>query len=286
MASGSGRMLVVGASGQVGTALATASARAGWNTLGVARSVSGLATEAMDLSDRAAVEAVVQRFAPDVVAIASAWPWVDGCQNDPARSHRENVETVATLLAALEGSDARVVFYSTDHVFDGTQAFNVEADAVHPLSVYAQHKLEAEGLLLASGRALIGRTSYVFGVEARRKNFVYRVLDAARERSVLKVPQGQAGSPTHAGWLADSTLALLHEGTRGVVHLTGPEVLSKAQWARRIAAALKLAPFELVETTWAEAGQVAPRPDRVELRSTRHSLKHPQLDELLPTLSF
>lgn len=88
MASGSGRMLVVGASGQVGTALATASARAGWNTLGVARSVSGLATEAMDLSDRAAVEAVVQRFAPDVVAIASAWPWVDGCQNDPARSHR------------------------------------------------------------------------------------------------------------------------------------------------------------------------------------------------------
>jgi dTDP-4-dehydrorhamnose reductase len=272
------RLLVVGASGLVGAEVMRAAG--GLTALGVARRVEGAATEAMDLLDPAAVAGVVERFQPDTVVIASAWPWVDGCEQDPARSERENVQTVRNLLAAL-GTTPRVAFFSTEHVFDGRAPAYAEDAPVSPLSVYAKHKRAVEELLLARGRALVARTSYVFGAEARRKNFMYRVIDAAGQRTALKVPSAQAGMPTWARWLAEATLALLGRDLEGLVHLTGPDVLTKAEWARLLVEGLALPSVEIVEVPWQESGQVAPRPERVRLLSTRHELKHPPLLELL-----
>ncbi len=274
----SGRLLVVGASGLVGSEVMRVAAP--WTTHGVARQVSGLATEAMDLLDLASIERVVTKVNPDVVIVASAWPWVDGCEQDPARSQRENVQTVKNLVAVL-GTSARVVFFSTEHVFDGLAPGYDEGSPTNPLSVYAQHKRDVEALLLTRGKSLIARTSYVFGAEARRKNFMYRVIDASEQRTPLKVPSAQAGLPTWSRWLATSTLELLGRGFEGIAHLTGPEVLTKAQWASMIATGLDLPNVEIVEVPWQESGQVAPRPERVRLRSTKHELHHPPLLELL-----
>lgn len=272
------RLLVVGASGLVGAEVMRAAA--GLEVLGVARHVVGLATEAMDLLDPAAVARVVDRFRPDAAVIASAWPWVDGCEQDPARSERENVQTVRNLLSAL-GPAPRVAFFSTEHVFDGRADAYAEDAPTNPLSVYAKHKREVEALLLARGRALVARTSYVFGAEPRRKNFMYRVIDASVQHTPLKVPSAQAGMPTWARWLAQSTLTLLGRGYEGIAHLVGPDVLTKAEWATLLAQGLALPGVEIVEVPWQESGQVAPRPERVRLLSTRHELKHPPLLELL-----
>ena len=274
----SGRLLVVGASGLVGSEVLRAASA--WTTQGVARQVSGLATEAMDLLDLAAIERVVTRFNPDAVVVASAWPWVDGCEQDPARSQRENVQTVKNLLQVL-GREARVVFFSTEHVFDGLAPAYDEAALTHPLSVYAKHKREVEELLLTRGKSLIARTSYVFGAEARRKNFMYRVIDASQQRTPLKVPSAQAGMPTWSRWLATSSLELLRRGFEGLAHLTGPDVLTKAQWAGMLAQGLSLPNVEIVEVPWQDSGQIAPRPERVRLLSTKHELHHPPLLELL-----
>lgn len=278
MSGSKGKLLVVGASGLVGSSVV---AQAGdWSVLGAARNVRGLATCAMDLALRASIDGVLESFTPDVVVVASAWPWVDGCQRDPIRSHRENVETVENLCLSL-GASARVVFFSTEHVFDGSQDAYDEQAPTSPLSVYAKHKREVEALLLRRGRALIVRTSYVFGAEALRKNFMYRVIDAVRSNSPLAVPERQAGIPTWSGWLAASTLTLVTSGLEGIVHLTGPEVLTKAQWARRVASGLGLTELQVVEVPWNQCGQVAPRPERVCLVNTRHSLVHPPLEHVL-----
>jgi len=272
------KLLVVGASGLVGTEVMHAAS--GHAVLGVARSVSGLATRAMDLLDLSAIEHEVSAFQPDAVVVASAWPWVDGCEQDPARSERENVQTVKNLVQVL-GHTARVVFFSTEHVFDGKAEAYDEHAPTSPLSVYAKHKRAVEELLLERGHALIARTSYVFGAEARRKNFMYRVIDASETRTPLKVPTAQAGLPTWSRWLAESTLTLLGRGTEGVVHLTGPELLTKGEWARLVATGLALPNVEIVEVPWQESGQIAPRPQRVRLLSTKHELHHPPLLDLL-----
>ena len=274
----SGRLLVVGASGLVGSEVLRVAE--GWSTRGVARRVEGLATEAMDLLDLSATETMISRFNPDAVVIASAWPWVDGCEQDPARSERENVQTVRNLLTVL-GPSPKVVFFSTEHVFDGLAEAYDEHSPTNPLSVYAKHKRDVETLLLERGNSVIARTSYVFGAEARRKNFMYRVIDASEQRTPLKVPTAQAGMPTWSRWLAASSLDLLGRGFTGIAHLTGPEVLTKAQWAALLAAGLALPNVEIVEVPWQGSGQIAPRPERVRLRSTRHELHHPPLLELL-----
>lgn len=273
-----GRLLVVGASGLVGSDVMRAAS--GWVTHGVARTVNGLASESMDLLDLHAIERVVSRVQPDAVVIASAWPWVDGCEKDPSRSERENVQTVQNLLHVI-GPSPRVVFFSTEHVFDGLAPTYDEASAPNPLSVYAKHKRAVEERLLTRGRSLIARTSYVFGAEARRKNFMYRVMDASESGSPLKVPSAQAGMPTWSVWLAQSALTLLAREFEGIAHLTGPEVLTKAQWARLLADGLLLPKVEIIEVPWQESGQIAPRPERVRLLSTRHELTHPPLLDVL-----
>jgi dTDP-4-dehydrorhamnose reductase len=260
---------------------------------GAARNVTGEATLKVDLLDRASIDAALAAVNPTLVALCSAWPYVDGCEKDPARSLRENVDTVANAIAGTRGSRATLLWFSTDHVFDGSRPHHVESDPVNPVSVYARHKLQSERLLEERGNALIARTSYVFGPEKARKNFVYRVIekgglspffDASSQKrgtDPLFVPRGQAGCPTFAGWLAESALELIAQGQRGVMHLTGPELLTKAAWARRIASALGAKDFEVQEVDWAQAGQVAPRPESVFLRSERHSLVQPPLDDLL-----
>ncbi|MCA2978510.1 MAG: sugar nucleotide-binding protein, partial [Myxococcaceae bacterium] len=92
-------VLVIGASGLVGTEVMRAAAPR--SVHGVARQVSGLATETMDLLDPAAIRRVIERERPALVVVASAWPWVDGCEQDPARSERENVGTVKNLVEVL-----------------------------------------------------------------------------------------------------------------------------------------------------------------------------------------
>jgi dTDP-4-dehydrorhamnose reductase len=278
------RLLVVGASGLVGGELARRGRAAGRAVHGVARHLRGEATGVLDLADQAAIERTLAAVAPDVVAVCSAWPHVDGCEADPERSRRENVETVANLVAATRGTRVRLVFYSTDHVFDGQRDRYVESDAVNPGSVYARDKRRVEELLLARGAALVVRTAWVFGAEALRKNFLYRVVDDAHARTTLRVSVAQAGCPTWSGWLADATLALLAESQDGVVHVAGRECLTKAEWARTIAEGLGLPACAVEEVAWREAGQIAPRPARVCLASERHALVQPPLHAILAGL--
>jgi len=276
------RLLVVGASGLVGGELAQAAEAAGHRVLGVARRVRGKASRSVDLEQKVQVEAVLTEFNPTLIALCSAYPHVDGCEQDPERSWRENVATVANVVQAAQGSDAKILFFSTDQVFDGSRPSFVESDAVHPLNVYARHKREAEQLLVRRGSSLVVRSAWIFGQELQKKNFMYQVLSAARRGETLRLPVGQAGCPTWAGWLARTTLELLASGMDGVVHLAGSELLTKAEWAGMLCSTLKL-PCDVVEVGWREAGQVAPRPERVVLKSERHSQVQPPLMSILET---
>lgn len=273
------RLLVLGATGLVGSAVMRAGRARGDEVLGAARRVRGEATLAVDLCDAVAVNTLLREVRPDVIVVASAWPWVDGCERDPERSLRENVGTVENVLAAAGAS--RVVYYSTDHVFDGARVTYVESDATSPLNVYARHKLASEQALLAHGDALIVRTSWVFGVEQDAKNFVYQVIRAARSGQVVRVPRGQAGCPTWSDALATATLSRLGEGTRGVLHVAGDELLSKAAWARAIVASLALGPIPVEEVDPDPSAQVAARPDQVQLLSERHGFAQGDVRVLL-----
>jgi len=162
------------------------------------------------------------------VVNAAAYTAVDRAESEPQRAMAVNIEAVDLLAQEMKRHNGWLVHYSTDYVFDGTQAAPyAETDAPHPQSVYGRSKLAGEEAIRASGcRHLIFRTSWVYSV--RGGNFAKTMLRLAAERSELKVVCDQVGAPTGADLIADATALALHRiaadpevaaRTRGVFHL-------------------------------------------------------------------
>jgi dTDP-4-dehydrorhamnose reductase len=282
MSSTGTHLLVIGASGLIGAELVRQARGRGLNVMGAARTPAAEANVALNLSNRERLGELLESIQPQSIAVCAGWPYVDGCEAEPDRSWAENVGNMQNLLD-LAPASARLIYFSTDHVFGGDREKFFEEDPVSPVSIYARHKREVEARLLARGNALVIRTSWVFGVELRGKNFVYQVIAAARAGRSLKLPRGQAGCPTWSGWLAGATLDLL--GESGIAHLTGDEPLTKAEWAARIIETLDLPQLSILEVAPVEAGQVAPRPQRVVLATRRRRAPHPDLGEVLARLN-
>lgn len=220
------RLLVTGATGQVGWELVRA-----LQPVGI---VHGLGRDECDLTDLAAIQRVMLELQPTVVFNAAAYTAVDDAEREPDLAMRINRDAVGVIGQAARSLDAAVVHFSTDYVFDGraTQAYR-ETDAPDPLNVYGRTKLAGEQALARTGAAHITfRTSWVYAMRGR--NFVRTILKLAREREALQVVSDQWGTPTWARWLAEACAQIVGSLVRdprgavtafreagGVVHMTG-----------------------------------------------------------------
>lgn len=228
-------ILLIGAAGQLGSALAPRLACLG--TVVSATRIDG------DLERPDELRALVRRVLPSLIINAAAYTAVDDAEHDQARCRRINAD--APGLLAEEGArlDAPIVHYSTNYVFDGTApAPYVEDDPVRPLGVYGTTKAEGERAVAAANPAhLILRTSAVYGWTGR--NFMLRILALASEREELHVVEDQLVAPTPASALADATVKVLHramsshgEWTSGTFHLTAAGTTSWHEFAQRVLA--------------------------------------------------
>ena len=260
------RALVIGASGQVGRALCAAFAR-DFAVVAASHEHAGPGHLRVDLADAASVDRAFLDARPDVVLLAGGMCNVDRCELEPEACTRVNVNGTREVARHARDSGAKVLFFSTDHVFDGSLGARHEADPVAPLNVYAESKVQAEAILRESlpDRHVILRTSQVYGVDVHRRNFVIRLVDRLREGRSLTVPDDQWGSPTHADDLARAALALLTRGAGGTFHATGPEFVSRLALATRVCERFGLDPALVVARPTHALGQAAKRPLRVRL---------------------
>jgi dTDP-4-dehydrorhamnose reductase len=246
------RILVTGAAGQVGTAVAHA--LEGHEVLAAARDM-------VDLAEREQVEHVVAAFAPDVIVNAAAVTNVDVCERDPERALAVNALGVRWLAQAAARHGAHVVHLSTDYVFDGQAARPYdEWDAPHPLSEYGRSKLGGEHELArhAPSWATV-RTSWVFG--NRGTDLVSWAFDAHDRGELQGVLADQVGIPTYAPDLADILARFAIERRQGLYHVTsGSEAVTRHEW---IASALRdrgIDPSGVVALGPSDLDRPAPRP--------------------------
>src|SRR5690606_32744438 len=146
----------------------------------------------------------------------------DLAESEPDAAFRANAQAPGRLAAACADRDALLVHYSTDYVFDGraTHAYR-EDDPTAPLGIYGTSKLAGEEAIRESGaRHMIFRTAWVYAAHGR--NFLLTMLRLGGEREELRVVADQYGSPTSAAHIADTTAAILAQGTgrSGLWHLT------------------------------------------------------------------
>lgn len=264
------RALVIGASGQVGAALHACLRGRGHHVVGTHSRVPQPHTRLLDLTDLAAVQRLMAEVAPDWVFCPAALTAVDYCEEHPDEAILLNREAPAGAARAAAAGGAGFVYYSTEYVFDGVAGPYAEDDAVNPLSVYGRSKLEGEqAVRLANGRALVLRTTVVYGPEPQGKNFIYQLLRRAKAGERMTAPIDQLSSPTYNADLAAATVELVERGVSGTFHVAGCEIVDRYAFARTACEAFGLDPSFLAPITTAELGQRAARPLQAGLRIER-----------------
>jgi dTDP-4-dehydrorhamnose reductase len=262
------RVLIVGAEGMLGRDLREVAMAAG-------HEVRGLGKLDLDVTDRDQVIDRLQLDKPDIVLNCAAWTDVDGAEDDPEGADRVNVEGAANVAEAAAEVDCRVLYVSTDYVFDGTKGTPyVESDPPSPISAYGRSKLKGEeATLFANPRAYVVRTSWLFGLGG--PNFVESMLHAGEVQGRVVVVRDQIGSPTWTGHLAQAIVRLIDSDRFGIHHLSAGGQCSWYDFAREIFDRSGMEVTTLSGTT-EMLGRKAPRPPFSVLESEyEHAIELP-----------
>jgi len=255
------RALVIGASGQVGAALLTTLRARGHEASGTYGHHAEPGLEPLDLADHAAVARAVAGVRPDWVFCPAGLSFVDYCEDHVDEAMAANRDGPAAAAGAAEAAGAGFVFYSTDYVFDGVAGPFGEDDTPRPLCVYGRSKHEGEQAVQeACRRAVVIRTSVVYGPERQEKNFVYQLIRACREGRGFRLAVDQRASPSYNADVATASVELCERGLVGLWHIAGPEVLDRYAFALLICKEFDLNASGLTANATAALAQKAARP--------------------------
>jgi dTDP-4-dehydrorhamnose reductase len=190
--------------------------------------------EDADLRDSRRIGEIVSQTRPEWVLLSAAYTDVDGCESKRDLAMSVNCEGAVNVAYSARQNGARLMFISTDYVFDGTKTTPYEtSDARHPVSVYGETKARAEARLLdIVPEVCIVRTSWLFGRGG--KCFPETMLKLAASRPEIQVVNDQRGSPTYTRDLAATLVELCRKQARGIVHVTNAGDCTWFEFAREI----------------------------------------------------
>ncbi len=254
------RILVIGARGMLGRDLVE-ELRSSWE-VGPQRKweVIGWDLEEIDIRDeRRSIEAV-ERVRPEVIVNVAAYTDVDGCETEEEKAFAVNAEGMKHLAMAARKNHAKVVYLSTDYVFDGSKSEPyLESDPPCPLNVYGLSKLQGERYVQTLAEdGLIIRTQWLYGRYG--KNFVSAVLRQAEEKRVLHIVDDQIGSPTYTVDLSKAVSILIRQGARGIFHVTNGGICSWYAFGEAVLKWSGRSDVQVVPVTSAELKRRARRP--------------------------
>lgn len=264
------KILVTGAAGQLGRELVDVATGAGHDVFAASRAE-------LDVTKPEVVRAVVLREQPAVIVHAAAWTAVDACESDREKAMLRNGAATRFVVDAAREVGARVIYISTDYVFDGTKPTPyVEADVPNPQSVYGVSKLAGEQAVDTSIDTVV-RISWVCGFHGA--NMVKTILRIAAQQDTLTFVDDQVGCPTFADDAAAMITRLATEARPGIWHVTNQGAVSWYEFTREVLRAAGHDPARVkpVRTRDLVPARPAPRPansvlDNAALRTAGISL--------------
>jgi dTDP-4-dehydrorhamnose reductase len=244
------RVLLFGSSGLLGKALMRE-----WDE----DAVTGLGSRDADIRDAERIRKVTHEARPDWIVLSAAYTDVDGCESNTELAFAVNRDGAANVAAAAKEVGSRLLFLSSDYVFDGKKTTPYETnDPRNPQSVYGRTKAEAETQLLALlPDCCIVRTSWLFG--AGGKCFPDTILKLAASRPALDVVNDQRGSPTYVIDLARAIVSLCRKNAQGIVHATNAGDCTWFEFAQEIVRSAGLT-TNVRPTSSERMARPAPRP--------------------------
>lgn len=221
------KILVTGVSGQLGYDVERELDQRGIEHLGTS-------SRELDITDREAVERLMERYRPDAVIHCAAYTKVDLAEDEPERCWAVNADGTRNVAAACRRTGAKLLYISTDYVFPGTGERSYETGApTGPVNTYGRSKLAGE-LAVQSllEKYFIVRISWVFGKNGN--NFVKTMLRLAETRTELTVVCDQIGSPTYTADLAPLLCDMVQTERYGIYHATNGGTCAWSEFAKAI----------------------------------------------------
>ncbi|MBS2017997.1 MAG: SDR family oxidoreductase [Deltaproteobacteria bacterium] len=254
------RALITGSTGLLGGWLVREARAAFEDVTAVGGPSSGI-----DLADLGVATRLFERAKPDVIVHGAALSAIADCAREPDRARRSNVEVTRTLASLAAATQARFVHVSTDLVFGGEAAPYREDAPGDPTSVYGRTKLEAEPIARSVEDSVVARVALLFGpTRTKRRGFFDMQTEALRDGAAVRLFDDEWRTPLSLMAAAESLVAIARSSLRGIVHLGGPERMSRLEMGARLARVLRASPAGIVATSrTAVAGE--PRPKDVSL---------------------
>jgi dTDP-4-dehydrorhamnose reductase len=234
------KLLITGAAGQLGTDLVLSAQKSGHQVIATIHAD-------LDITDKSQVDRVVGEAKADAIIHAAAWTAVDACESDPQRAMSVNRDGTANIVSAARKSGSRVIYISTDYVFDGTKPTPyIESDLPNPQSVYGASKLAGEQQLDLTTDQIV-RISWVCGEHGA--NMVKTILRLAATNPTLTFVDDQIGSPTFTSDAAPMIIEIATAGLAGIWHVTNQGSTSWFGFARDVLTCAGLDADRVIATT-------------------------------------
>ncbi len=274
------RILVIGAKGMLGRDLVTVLQTSQRDDSAEGFEIIGWDLDEIDIRQEASTHSRIESLRPSIVINVAAYTDVDGCEKNRDQAFRVNAEGMKHVAMGAKASGAKVVYLSTDYVFDGKKKEPyLESDLPNPLNVYGQTKLKGEKYLQEWVEDyLIIRTQWLYGRHG--KNFVSSVLRQAREKQVLTIVDDQTGSPTYTIDLSNAILTLIQHNSRGIFHVVNQRTCTWYTFGQAILNFSKIEGVKVIPISSESLGRPAVRPSYSVLdtqkleRETGMSLRH------------
>lgn len=187
----------------------------------------------MDITNQKQVENIILNYKPDIIFHCAAYTAVDKAEEDKENCYNINVNGTKNIVSVAEKINAKVVYISTDYVFDGTKEGIYEIDdKTNPINYYGYTKLMGEEVVKKLKDYLIVRISWVFGING--KNFIKTMLSLADTKDEISVVSDQIGSPTYTEDLSKLLLDMIKENKQGLYFATNEEYCSWYEFAKYI----------------------------------------------------
>ena len=221
------KFLITGYRGQLGYDIVRELKKRGFNDyLAVDR-------DTMDITKREQVFSVIEGYQPDVIFHCAAYTAVDKAEDMEDACYEVNVLGTKNITDASIDVGAKIIYMSTDYVFDGTKdGYYVESDEVHPMSVYGRTKYEGEEEVRKNPKHFITRISWVFGINGH--NFIKTMLKLSQTHQELTVVNDQVGSPTYTVDLSRLLVDMALSEKYGTYHSTNSDYCSWAEFAQYV----------------------------------------------------
>lgn len=273
------KVLIVGASGLVGSHCYNFFSSNGDETIGTHVNFSTPDTVYFNPSESQFEDNLnLLGFKPDVIVHCGALTNVDYCELNQDESYASTVQSVINLVGYCKENKSKLVYISTDYVFDGILGPYTEEADVNPINIYGKHKLLAEQYVSTLDDFIIARITNVYGEEARAKNFIERLLVwlSTNENKILNLPYDQFATPVYAGDLARMLYNLVRDGKCGIYHLSSSDYYTRYQLANKIKSYFLLnTSVQIVSVATVSLGQAARRPLYGGLLNIKFILEYP-----------